>query len=115
MPTLIKMEITCNVIVPLPLWVKKVRENVSVMWVISIFINVGMWFERYVIITTGLSHEYDPAAWGYYVPSVVELTILAASFALFLTMFLIFLRMFPVIAIQEVKELHYHALAEESH
>jgi molybdopterin-containing oxidoreductase family membrane subunit len=107
--------ITCNVIVPLPLWVKKVRENVSVMWVISIFINVGMWFERYVIITTGLSHEYDPAAWGHYVPSVVELTILAASFALFLTMFLIFLRMFPVIAIQEVKELHYHALAEESH
>ena len=105
----------CNVVVPLPLWVKKVRENPWVMWVISIFINVGMWFERYVIITTGLSHEYDPAAWGYYVPSVVELTILAASFALFLTMFLIFLRMFPVISIQEVKELHYHELAGESH
>ncbi len=100
--------IICNVVVPLPLWVKRVRENVSVMFVISIFINIGMWFERYVIITTGLSHEYDPAAWGNYVPSVVELTILAASFALFLTMFLIFLRLFPVIAIQEVKELHYH-------
>ncbi len=100
--------IICNVVVPLPLWLKRVRENVSVMWVISIFINIGMWFERYVIITTGLSHEYDPAAWGNYVPSVVELTILAASFALFLTMFLIFLRLFPVIAIQEVKELHYH-------
>ncbi len=107
--------IICNVVAPLPLWVKKLRESASVMWVISIFINVGMWFERYVIITTGLSHEYDPAAWGYYVPSVVELTILAASFALFLTMFLIFLRLFPVIAIQEVKELHYHALAEDSH
>ena len=101
--------IICNVVVPLPLWVKRVRENVAVMWVISIFINIGMWFERYVIITTGLSHEYDPAAWGNYVPSVVELTILAASFALFLTMFLIFLRLFPVIAIQEVKELHYHS------
>ncbi len=107
--------IICNVVAPLPLWLKRMRENPSVMWVISILINIGMWFERYVIITTGLSHEYDPAAWGYYVPSVVELTILAASFALFFTMFLIFLRLFPVIAIQEVKELHYHQMAEGSH
>jgi molybdopterin-containing oxidoreductase family membrane subunit len=82
------------------------------MWVTSIFINIGMWFERYVIIMTGLSHEYDPAAWGYYVPSVVELTILVASFALFLTMFLVFLRLAPVIALQEVKELWYE---ERSH
>jgi hypothetical protein len=66
-----------------------------------------MWFERYVIIMTGLSHEYDPAAWGYYVPSVTELTILVASFGLFLTMFTIFLRLAPVIALQEVKELWY--------
>jgi molybdopterin-containing oxidoreductase family membrane subunit len=104
----------CNIVVPLPLWIKKVRENAAILWVISIFINVGMWFERYVIITTGLSHEYDPAAWGHYVPSVVELTILAASFGLFMTMFLIFLRMFPIIAINEVKELHYHE-AEGAH
>jgi Ni/Fe-hydrogenase subunit HybB-like protein len=99
--------ITCNVIVPLPLWIKKVRLNVAAFWVISIFINIGMWFERYVIITTGLSHEYSPTAWGYYTPSWVELTILTASFAFFLMFFLIFLRIFPVIAIQEVKELHY--------
>jgi molybdopterin-containing oxidoreductase family membrane subunit len=95
--------ITCNVIVPLPLWIKRFRVNVGYMWVTSIFINIGMWFERYVIITTGLSHEYDPAAWGIYTPSWVELTILAASFAHFLMWFLLFLRMFPVIAIQEVK------------
>ncbi len=107
--------ITCNVIVPLPLWFKALRRNVGYMWVTSIFINIGMWFERYVIITTGLSHEYDPAAWGYYVPSVVELLILLASFALFLLMFLIFLRLFPVIAIQEVKELYYEEQAEGAH
>ena len=101
--------IGCNVVVPLPLWIKKVRLNVKAFWIISIFINIGMWFERYVIIMTGLSHEYDPAAWGYYTPSLVELTILVASFAFFLMFFLLFLRMFPVIAIQEVKELHYHA------
>jgi molybdopterin-containing oxidoreductase family membrane subunit len=101
--------ISCNVLSPLPLWFKWCRTNVAWMWVTSIFINIGMWFERYVIIMTGLSHEYDPAAWGYYVPSLVELTILVASFGLFLTMFLVFLRLAPVIAIQEVKELWYQA------
>ncbi len=104
--------ITCNVIIPLPLWLRRFRVNVAYMWVTSIFINIGMWFERYVIITTGLSHEYDPAAWGIYAPSWVELTILAASFAHFFMWFLIFLRMFPVIAIYEVKEeLYEHAEA----
>ena len=107
--------ITCNVVVPLPLWIKRVRTNVAVIWVISLFVNLGMWFERFVIITTGLSHEYDPAAWGYYTPSWVELTILAASFAWFFMLFLIFLRLFPVIAIQEVKELHYHTPGGEAH
>ena len=107
--------ITCNVIVPLPLWIKRVRMHVPTLWVISLLINVGMWFERFVIITTGLSHEYEPAAWGYYTPSWVELTILAASFAWFLMLFMIFLRLFPVIAIQEVKELHYHRASGEDH
>ncbi len=99
--------ITCNVIVPLPLWIKRVRLNVTWMWITSIFINIGMWFERYVIITTGLSHEYSPAAWGYYTPSWVEMTILAASFSFFMMFFLIFLRMFPIVAVQEVKETYY--------
>ncbi|MBW2279568.1 MAG: polysulfide reductase NrfD [Deltaproteobacteria bacterium] len=104
--------ITCNVIVPLPLWLKRFRLNITWMWCTSILINIGMWFERFVIITTGLSHEYDPAAWGYYTPSWVELTILVASFAHFFMWFLLFLRMFPVIAIQEVKEEQYeHAEA----
>jgi len=99
--------ILCNVVAPLPLWIKRCRLSPWLMWVISLFVNLGMWFERFVIITTGLSHDYDPAAWGYYRPSWVELTILVASFAWFLMWFLIFLRVFPVIAINEVKELHY--------
>jgi molybdopterin-containing oxidoreductase family membrane subunit len=101
--------ITCNVIVPLPLWFKRARLHIPTQWVISIFINVGMWFERFVIITTGLSHEYDPAAWGYYTPGIVEMTILVASFAWFLMFFLIFLRLFPAVAAYEVKELYYEA------
>jgi molybdopterin-containing oxidoreductase family membrane subunit len=107
--------IICNVVVPLPLWIKAVRLHVPTLWVISLFINLGMWFERYVIITTGLAHEYSPAAWGYYTPSWVEMTILAASFAWFLMLFMIFLRLFPVIAIYEVKELHYERAPGEGH
>jgi molybdopterin-containing oxidoreductase family membrane subunit len=107
--------IICNVIVPIPLWIKKMRTNLAVMWIISIFINIGMWFERFVIIVTSLSHEYDPAAWGYYQPTWVELTILLASFCIVFFLFMIFLRMFPVIAIQEVKELHYEERGKGAH
>jgi molybdopterin-containing oxidoreductase family membrane subunit len=99
--------ITCNVVVPLPLWIKRVRLHVPTVWVISLFVNLGMWFERYVIIVTGLSHEYEPAAWGYYTPGWPEIAILVGSFAWFLMWFLIFLRLFPMVAISEVKELYY--------
>ena len=75
--------ITCNVVFPQLLWFKKLRTNVPTLFVISIFMNIGMWFERYVIIMTGLSHEYDPAVWGDYTPTWAELTILAGSFAFF--------------------------------
>ena len=99
--------IICNVIVPLPLWFKRARLSVVTMWIISIFVNIGMWFERFVIITTGLSHEYDPSAWGYYTPGLAEITILIGSFAWFFMWFLIALRLIPMVAISEVKELYY--------
>jgi molybdopterin-containing oxidoreductase family membrane subunit len=76
--------------------------------VLSVLINIGMWFERYVIIVTGLSTEYDPAVWGIYTPSAPELTLVAGSFAFFALLFLIFLKLFPVVAIAEVKELAIH-------
>jgi molybdopterin-containing oxidoreductase family membrane subunit len=107
--------ILCNVVAPLPLWIKRARLSIPTIWVISILVNIGMWFERFVIITTGLAHEYNPAAWGYYRPSWVELTILLASFAWFLMWFLIFLRIFPIVAIHEVKELHYEGQEEGAH
>ena len=72
-------------------------------------INIGMWFERYVIIISGLSREYDPAVWGVYTPSWPELFIVAGSFGFFCQLFLIFLKLFPVIAIAEVKEIAIHA------
>ena len=72
------------------------------------FINLGMWFERYVIIITSLSREYIPGAWGLYIPSTVELMVLAGSFCWFSMFFLLFLKIFPVIAITEMKELEIH-------
>jgi len=109
--------IICNAVVPQILWFKKVRTHVPTLFVVSVLINIGMWFERYVIIISGLSREYDPAVWGVYTPSWPELIIVAGSFGFFCQFFLIFLKLFPVVAIAEVKEIEIHAKAhaEEGH
>src|SRR5512134_1271637 len=100
--------ILCNAVFPQILWFKKVRTHVPTLFVLSVLINIGMWFERYVIIITGLSREYDPASWGIYTPSWPEMGIVTGSFAFFCMFFLIFLKLFPVIAIAEMKELAIH-------
>ena len=100
--------ITFNVIFPQLLWIKKLRTNLPFLFGLCFFINLGMWFERYVIIITSLSREYISAAWGIYIISPVELSILAGSFCWFSMWFLLFLKVFPVIAITEVKELEIH-------
>ena len=104
--------ILCNGVFPQLLWFKRLRVNVPFLFVLSVLINIGMWFERYVIIITGLSREFDPAVWGIYTPSWWELGIVAGSFGFFAHLFLIFLKLFPVVAIAEVKELSIH---ERSH
>ena len=98
----------CNTMIPQLLWFKRVRTHVPTLFAVSIFVNIGMWFERYVIIVIGLSHEYDPAVWGIYTPRPAELMILAGSFAFFAMFFVIFIKLFPVIAISEMKELAIH-------
>jgi Ni/Fe-hydrogenase subunit HybB-like protein len=100
--------ILCNAVFPQILWFKKARTHVPTIFVLSVLVNVGMWFERYVIIISGLSREYDPAVWGVYTPSAAELGIVAGSFAFFGLLFLFFLKLFPVVAIAEVKELTIH-------
>jgi molybdopterin-containing oxidoreductase family membrane subunit len=81
-----------------------VRHSISALFVISIFINIGMWFERWVIIVTSLTHEYEPWAWGVYRPSIFEMSLLAGSFAWFGFWFLLFTRLLPPVAIAELKE-----------
>ena len=103
--------IVCNGVVPQLFWFKKLRTHIPTVFVISTLINIGMWFERYVIIIESLSREYDPAVWGHYTPQLTELMIVAGSFSFFSILFLIFLKLFPVIPISEVKELVIHERA----
>jgi molybdopterin-containing oxidoreductase family membrane subunit len=107
--------IVCNVVFPQLFWFRRLRTHVPTVFVVSTFVNIGMWFERYVIIITGLSREYDPAVWGVYTPTWAELTIFAGSFAFFAMLFLLFLKVFPVIAIAEMKELAIHDRAHGAH
>ncbi len=100
--------IICNTVLPQLLWFKKLRVNVPFLFALSVFINIGMWFERYVIIISALSREYDPAVWGEFIPSWAEMGILAGSFGFFCTFFLIFLKLFPIVAIAEMKEIEIH-------
>ena len=95
--------ITCNVLVPQLFWFKKLRRSVPVMFVASILINVGMWFERFVIVITSLAQDYLPSSWDYYTPTFWDISIYVGTFGLFFTLFLLFLRWLPMIATSEVK------------
>jgi molybdopterin-containing oxidoreductase family membrane subunit len=94
----------CNMIVPLPLFIKKLRRNLAWLFVTSILVNVGMWLERFVIIITSLAHEWVPYAWGAYKPRPVEISITVGTFGFFFMMFLLFAKFLPVVAITEKKE-----------
>ena len=94
---------SCNVFVPQLLWSKKIRTNLIFVFFIVLFINVGMWFERFVIIMTSLTRDYLPASWASYSPTTIELATMVGSFGLFFTLFLMFARLLPMISIGEVK------------
>lgn len=95
--------ISCNVISPQFFWFKKVRQNTTMVWVISIFVNVGMWFERFVIAVTSLSRDFLPSSWGYYSPTVVDIFTYLGTFGVFTVLFLLFLRFVPLMAMAEIK------------
>jgi len=95
----------CNAVVPQILWFKFARSNVWVLFPVCILINVGMWFERFVIIVIGLHRDFLPSSWGSYAPSYVEVLTLVGSFGLFMTLFLLFCRFLPMVAMAEVKSI----------
>jgi molybdopterin-containing oxidoreductase family membrane subunit len=93
----------CNVVSPQVFWSEKMRRSVWVTFFMSIFINIGMWFERFVIIATTLARDYLPSSWSYYVPTWVEIGIFIGTMGLFGTLYLLFTRVAPVVAVAEIK------------
>lgn len=96
--------ITCNCLIPALLFVKKFRRSIPFLFIVSIFVNIGMYMERFVIIVTSLAHDYDPYSWGIYKPTLTDVSIVLGSFGWFFLLFLIFVKVLPVLAITEIKE-----------
>ena len=95
--------VACNVITPQLFWFKKIRTNIKALFILSIFVNIGMWFERFVIIASSLHRDFLPSSWDYYVPTFWDVSLFIGSFGLFFTLFLLFIRFVPIISIAEVK------------
>lgn len=95
--------VSCNVLSPQLFWFRKIRRSIPLMVIIVIFVNVGMWFERFVIVVTSLHRDYLPSSWGYFTPTFYDLGILLGSFGLFFTLVILFTKMLPVVSISEVK------------
>jgi Ni/Fe-hydrogenase subunit HybB-like protein len=95
--------VTCNAIIPQLMWSKKIRSNITVLFIISLIINVGMWYERFNIVVTSLTKDFLPSSWTTYSPSWIEVGIFIGTLGIFATGVLSFFRFLPMIAISEVK------------
>jgi len=105
--------IACNIAIPQIMWSRGVRSNIPVLFVISLVVNVGMWLERFVIVVTSLHRDFLPSSWGMYSPTAWDWATYAGTIGLFLTLFLLFIRFLPVIAIFEMRGLVPETAAKE--
>jgi Ni/Fe-hydrogenase subunit HybB-like protein len=96
---------TCNVISPQLFWVKSIRTNIAATFILSIVVNIGMWFERFVIIVTSLHRDYLPSSWAMFYPTFYDVGVYLFTFGLFFTAFLLFAKFFPVINMAEIKSI----------
>ncbi len=94
---------SCNLLFPQFFWIKRLRRSIPFLFLTSIVVNIGMWFERFVITVTSLHRDFLPSSWDYFNPTIVDILTFAGSFGLFMTLFLIFLRYLPMVAMAEVK------------
>jgi molybdopterin-containing oxidoreductase family membrane subunit len=106
--------ILCNILVPQLLWIKKYRENLFVVFLVSMFINVGMWLERFVIIVMSLNRDFLPSSWRMYTPSVFDFSMFFGTIGFFLTLMFLFIRFVPMIPIFEMKALLPQSKVQES-
>lgn len=95
--------VTCNVITPQFFWFKWARQNLMLVWILSCFINLGMWFERFVITVSSLANDFLPANWDYFSPTVVDIFTFFGTFGVFGVLFLLFIRFLPLLAFAEIK------------
>ncbi len=96
--------VMCNCIIPLLLFSPSIRVNLRALWIISLFVNVGMWSERFVIVAGSLATNFNPSQWRFYTPSITEIMITVGSFAWFLGLFSLFARYLPIVSMTELKE-----------
>ncbi len=96
---------TCNVIIPQLYWIHKIRTSLVATFILSIFVNIGMWFERFVIIVTSLHRDFLPSAWTMFSPSFVDIGIFLGTIGFFFVLFLLYSRAFPVVAQAELKSI----------
>jgi molybdopterin-containing oxidoreductase family membrane subunit len=104
--------ILCNILTPQLLWIRAVRTNPTVLFLMSIVVNIGMWLERFVIVVISLTRDFMPSAWGRYSPTVWDWATFIGTLGLFTTMIYLFVRVLPAISIAEMRELVLH---EEEH
>jgi Ni/Fe-hydrogenase subunit HybB-like protein len=97
--------VSCNLVIPQALWSRKVRRNVVSLFIVSIVINIGMWLERFVIVSVSLHRDYTPSIWGMYYPTKWDWATYAGTFGLFFTLFYLFVRVLPMISMAEVRSL----------
>jgi molybdopterin-containing oxidoreductase family membrane subunit len=96
----------CNVLSPQVFWFRKLRRNILLTFFMSVLVNIGMWFERFVIIVTSIYRDYLPSSWStYYAPSIYEVGFYMGTFGLFFTCYFLFSKFFPVIALAEIKHI----------
>lgn len=106
---------TCNAFVPQIFWWPTARRTPWIMFIVSILVNIGMWFERFVIVVTTLERPALPSSWHLFAPTWVDIGMLVGSFGLFFTLFLLFLRFLPIVAMAEVKGVLAHEKAHHPH
>jgi molybdopterin-containing oxidoreductase family membrane subunit len=95
--------VSCNVLSPQLFWFRRFRTNMVALFIISIFVNIGMWFERFTIVASSLHRDFLPSSWDYYTPTFWDVAAFLGSFGLFFTMFCLFVRFLPIVATAEVK------------
>ena len=107
--------IACNLVIPQALWSRRIRRNVTALFILSLVVNVGMWLERFVIVVVSLHRDFIPSSWGMYYPTKWDWATYAGTFGLFFTMFYLFIRFLPMISIVEVRSLVHETREEKTH